>query len=144
MLTCGNGGSAAEALHFAEELVGRFDADRPPLRALCLNADPTALTCIANDYGFEQIFARQCQALAGPEDAFVVFSTSGRSPNIVRALEVARAQGTRTIGLLGGDGGAAAALCDLCLIAPGQDSAAIQEAHQVVLHAVCNCLEPNP
>ena len=144
ILTCGNGGSAAEAMHFAEELIGRFNADRPSLRAYCLNSDSTALTCIANDYGFEQVFARQCSALATPQDVLVVFSTSGRSPNIIRALEVARAQGTRTIGMLGGDGGAAAGLCDTFLLAPGEDSAAIQEAHQIALHAICNCLEPRP
>lgn len=142
VLTCGNGGSAAEALHLAEELIGRFEAERPPLRAICLNADPTALTCIGNDYGYEQIFARQCQALAGENDALVVFSTSGKSPNIVTALQTARNAGARTIGLLGGDGGDAAQFCDLALIAPGEDSAAIQECHQIALHAICNCLEP--
>lgn len=141
MITCGNGGSAAEALHFAEELIGRFNGDRPPLKAVCLNADATALTCIANDYGFDAIFARQCEALAGPNDALVAFSTSGKSPNVIKALEVAREQGSRTIGLLGGDGGDAAGLCDITLLAPGDDSAAIQEAHQVTLHAICNCFE---
>ena len=142
VLTCGNGGSAAEALHLAEELIGRFQEDRPPHRAICLNADPTALTCIANDYGFEEVFARQCQALAGPKDVLVVFSTSGNSANITRALHVARGRGATTIGLLGGDGGEAAACCDHVLLAPGSDSAAIQECHQVALHAICNCLEP--
>lgn len=142
ILTCGNGGSAAEALHLAEELVGRFKADRPPLRSICLNADPTALTCIGNDYGFDAVFARQCQALGRAGDVLVVFSTSGRSPNILAALETARSLGLTTIGLLGGSGGPAAELCDLRLIAPGEDSAAIQECHQVALHAICNCLEP--
>ena len=142
ILTCGNGGSAAEALHLAEELVGRYEADRPPLRAICLNADSTALTCIGNDYGFDRIFARQCEAFAGPDDALVVFSTSGRSPNVVEALRTARDRGARTIGLLGGDGSDAAPLCEIALIAPGEDSAAIQECHQVALHAICNCLEP--
>jgi D-sedoheptulose 7-phosphate isomerase len=144
MITCGNGGSAAEALHFAEELIGRFGEDRPPLKAVCLNADATALTCIANDYGFDAIYARQCEALAGSGDAVVAFSTSGHSTNVVKALEVARANGARTIGLLGGDGGEAAGLCDISLIAPGNDSAAIQETHQVALHAICNCFEPQP
>lgn len=144
IITCGNGGSAAEALHFAEELIGRFGADRPPLRAICLNADATTLTCIANDYGFDEIFARQCEALAGADDMLVAFSTSGRSANVVKALEVARRNGAKTTGLLGGDGGPAADLCDICLIAPGNDSAAIQETHQVALHAICNCFEPQP
>jgi D-sedoheptulose 7-phosphate isomerase len=142
VLTCGNGGSAAEALHLAEELIGRFQDDRPPLRSICLNADPTALTCIANDYGFEAVFARQCQALAGPKDVLVVFSTSGNSANIIQALHVARSRGATTIGLLGGDGGEAADSCDHVLLAPGVDSAAVQECHQVALHAICNCLEP--
>ena len=142
VLTCGNGGSAAEALHLSEELIGRFQDDRPPHRSICLNADPTALTCIANDYGFEAVFSRQCQALAGPDDVLVVFSTSGNSANVVKALQVARSRGATTIGLLGAGGGEASGFCDHVLIAPGEDSAAIQECHQVALHAICNCLEP--
>lgn len=142
IITCGNGGSAAEALHLSEELIGRFARDRPPLRSLCLNADPTALTCIGNDYGFDEVFARQCTALAGPADALIVFSTSGRSTNIIKALQAARDNAATTIGLLGGDGGGAAELCDHVLMAPGSDSASIQECHQVALHAICNCLEP--
>ena len=109
---------------------------------LCLNADPTALTCIGNDYGFDEVFARQCTALAGPADALIVFSTSGRSTNIIKALQAARDNAATTIGLLGGDGGGAAELCDHVLMAPGSDSASIQECHQVALHAICNCLEP--
>lgn len=142
VLTCGNGGSAAEALHLAEEFIGRFSADRPPLPAICLNADPTALTCIGNDYGFDQIFSRQCEALAQRGDVLIVLSTSGASANIINALRAARARGAHTIGLLGGNGGQALALCDIALLAPGSDSAAIQECHQVVLHAICNCFEP--
>ena len=144
IITCGNGGSAAEALHLSEELIGRYEQDRPPIRSICLNADPTALTCIGNDYGFDRIFSRQCEALAGPGDVLVVFSTSGNSENIVQALEAARTRGARTIGLLGRDGGRALTACDLSLLAPGDDSAAIQECHQVALHAICNCLEPRP
>ena len=143
--TCGNGGSAAEALHLAEELIGRYRGDRPPHRAMCLNADPTALTCIANDFGFERIFARQCEALLTDRDALIVFSTSGNSPNIVQALQAAKARGAMTIGLLGcsggRDGGSAAAECARSLIVPAQDSAHIQEAHQVALHLICEALE---
>lgn len=139
--TCGNGGSAAEALHLAEELVGRYRASRAPRRAICLVADPTALTCIANDFGFEQIFSRQVEALLRPEDALLVFSTSGRSPNIVAALRAARARGATTLGLLGGDGGACAALCDESIVVPLTDSAFVQEAHQVVMHLLCERLE---
>lgn len=141
LATCGNGGSAAEALHLAEELVGRYRSSRRPLRAVCLAADPTALTCIANDFGFDQVFARQVDALLGPGDALVVFSTSGRSPNVVQALEVARRRGAGTFGLLGGEGGACRPLCDHALVVPLSDSAFVQEAHQVVMHLCCEAVE---
>ena len=140
-IACG-GGSAAEALHFAEELIGRFNQDRPPLRATCLNADTTALTCIGNDYGFEEIYSRQCLGLGRPGDVLAVFSTSGNSENIVRALKTAVENGISTIGFLGKDGGAAAEFCSTVFLAPGEDSASIQESHQVALHAICNCFEP--
>lgn len=139
--TCGNGGSAAEALHLAEELVGRYRSDRAPCRAICLNADPTALTCIANDFGFDQVFARPCEALLASGDALVVFSTSGRSPNLVAALRAAKARGAATIGLLGRDGGECAGLCDVALVVAAEDSGHIQEAHQVAMHAICEALE---
>jgi D-sedoheptulose 7-phosphate isomerase len=143
--TCGNGGSAAEALHLAEELIGRYRSDRPPHKAVCLNADPTALTCIANDYGFDRVFSRQCEALLTDRDVLVAFSTSGNSPNIAQALRAAKARGAVTIGLLGRGGGRAAAECDLALTVPADDSAHIQEAHQVALHLICEALErPHP
>ncbi|MDG1361488.1 MAG: SIS domain-containing protein [Phycisphaerales bacterium] len=141
ILTCGNGGSAAEALHLAEELIGRYRGDRPPIRSMCLNADPTALTCIANDFGFEAIFARQVEAMASDLDALVIFSTSGRSPNLLAALEAARARNATTIGFLGGDGGEARALCDVSVVVGGRDSAAIQEVHQFLMHACCEQFE---
>jgi len=141
IFTAGNGGSAAEALHLAEELIGRYRSNRPPLRAICLAADSTALTCIANDFGFAEIFARQSEALLGPLDALVLFSTSGRSENIVRAALVARKKGTFVVGLLGGTGGETRPQCDAVLVVQGRDSAAIQEAHQVILHAICERLE---
>lgn len=141
MYTCGNGGSAAEALHFAEELIGRYRSERPALRAVCLNADPTALTCIANDFGFASIFERQCAALLSTNDVLVVFSTSGNSENIVRALRIARERGVPTIGFLGGDGGACRALCDHTIIIASNDSAHVQEAHQVAMHLLCEALE---
>jgi len=144
LATCGNGGSAAEALHLAEELTGRYRASRPPRRAVCLAADATALTCIANDFGFEQVFSRQVEALLGQGDALVVFSTSGRSPNVVLALRAARGCGAITFGLLGGDGGECAALCDEAIVVPLRDSAFVQEAHQVLLHLICERLEPLP
>lgn len=141
LYTAGNGGSAAQALHLAEELIGRYRDDRPPVRALCLNADPTALTCIANDYGYENIFSRQCEALLGAGDALVALSTSGNSENVVRALQVARDRGTLTIGLLGHDGGRCAPLCDHAMVVRSDDSAHVQEAHQVVIHLICEMFE---
>lgn len=141
LCTAGNGGSAAEALHLAEELIGRYRSNRRPWRAQCLNADPTALTCIANDFGFEQVFARQCQALLRPGDGLLVLSTSGASPNIVAALAAARNAGAACFAFLGRDGGACRALCDECVVVPAIDSAAIQEAHQVLMHMLCETLE---
>ena len=141
MYTCGNGGSAAQALHLAEELIGRYRSNRPPLRAVCLNADPTALTCIANDFGFDQVFARQCEALLTPGDVLLVFSTSGKSPNLIKALEISRTRGCTAIALLGKDGGECGVLCDQALIVAADDSAHVQEAHLVVLHLICEALE---
>lgn len=141
IFTCGNGGSAAEALHLAEELIGRYRGNRPSCRAVCLNADPTALTCIANDFGFDEVFARQLEGLARPHDVLVVFSTSGKSRNLVLALERARRAQVRTIGLLGRNGGECLALCDEHLIVEATDSAHIQEAHQVVMHLLCEAVE---
>ncbi len=142
LYTCGNGGSATQAMHLAEELIGRYSADRKPWPAVCLAADPGILTCIANDFGYEHVFARQCAALLTERDVLVAFSTSGRSPNVERALEVARATGAATIGLLGGDGGACPALCDHAIVIAGADSAHVQEAHLVVVHLICEAMEP--
>lgn len=144
LFTCGNGGSAAEALHLSEELTGRYRSNRQPLRSVCLCADPTALTCIANDFGFDEVFARPLRALGRSGDALLVFSTSGRSPNLVAALDAARAQRMRTIGLLGGSGGACKPLCDVSVTIDGVDGAAVQEAHQLVMHAICEALEDAP
>ena len=144
VVTCGNGGSAAEALHLSEELLGRYRTDRPSIASTCLNADPTAITCIANDFGFEAIFSRQCESLLQPGDGLVVFTTSGRSPNLVRALQTAADRGATRIGFLGGDGGEARPLCDASITIAGPDSAAIQEVHQFVMHAACEQFEPAP
>jgi D-sedoheptulose 7-phosphate isomerase len=141
VLTCGNGGSAAEALHLAEELSGRYRANRPALRGLSLCADPTALTCIANDFGFDHVFARQVEALGRAGDLLVVFSTSGRSANLVRALHVARERGIATLGLLGGEGGACLPLCDHAIVVHSVDGAGIQEAHQMIMHILCEACE---
>ncbi len=142
ILTCGNGGSAAEALHLSEELIGRYRASRAPLKSICLCADTTALTCIGNDFGFDHIYSRQVEALASKGDQLIVLSTSGNSPNILRALEAAKVRGAETIGLLGSDGGKARALCDLPLVISGVDGAAVQEIHQMIIHILCESLEP--
>ena len=141
LYTAGNGGSAAQALHLAEELIGRYRTSRRALPAVCLNADPTALTCISNDFGFENVFARQCEALIKAGDVFIALSTSGNSANITNALAIARARGGATIGLLGNDGGKARALCDHAIVIPGSDSALIQDAHQVIIHLLCEIVE---
>jgi D-sedoheptulose 7-phosphate isomerase len=142
--TCGNGGSAAEAMHLAEELIGRYRGNRSPHRAICLNADPTALTCIANDFGFESVFARQCEALAQPGDLLVVFSTSGNSENIVQALQAAQRRGAVTVGLLGRNGGRCEPLVNHPLVVASDDAAHIQESHQVALHLLCEAIETMP
>lgn len=141
LFTCGNGGSAADALHLAEEFVGRYRSNRRPLPAVCLNADPTALTCIANDFGYENVFARQLAALGRPGDVLVVFSTSGASANIVRVMETARERELLVVGLLGKDGGAARTLAHHAIVVPSADSARIQEVHGLLLHAICEEVE---
>ena len=139
--TCGNGGSAAEALHLVEEVIGCYgNRSRPARAAVCLNADPTTLTCIANEFGYENVFSRQLEALARPEDVLIVLSTSGESRNIINALQVARDTGTQTIGLLG-RGGSAAELCDTGLLVPVDQTAAIQEAHLAMVHCLCAAIE---
>ena len=141
LFTCGNGGSAAEAMHLSEELIGKYKRPRKPYPAVCLNADPTALTCIANDYGYESIFARQIEALGRKGDVLVGFSTSGESPNVLRALEAARQRGVVTIGLLGKTGGKCAAECDIALVVDHSATEMIQECHQVVLHLILEAVE---
>ena len=141
LYTAGNGGSAAQAMHLAEELIGRYRGNRPALRAICLNADPTAMTCIANDFGYERVFARQCEALLGPDDVLLVLSTSGQSPNLVEALKTARQCSTLTVGLLGSAGSTCGPLCDHEITIDATDSAFVQEAHQVVIHLICEMIE---
>lgn len=133
VMICGNGGSACDAAHFAEELSGRYKGDRKPLAALACT-DVGHVTCVANDYGFEFVFSRWVEALAQPGDTLIVLSTSGQSPNIVRALDAAKAKGVQTIALLGKSGGSCKALADHALVFPGQTSDRIQELHMMVLH----------
>jgi D-sedoheptulose 7-phosphate isomerase len=141
LLTCGNGGSATDAQHLAEELIGRYRANRRALPAIALTADTAALTCIANDFGYDAVFARQVEGLARPGDLLVCFSTSGNSPNISAALRAARARGAGTIALLGKDGGAARGLADQALVVASEDTAHIQAAHLFVLHYICEVVE---
>jgi len=142
VLVCGNGGSAAEAQHLAAELIGRYKAPaRRALGAIALTADTSVLTAWSNDVGYDEVFARQIEGLGRRGDVLIGLSTSGRSRNIVRAFEVARALGMRTVGLLGGDGGAAAPLADVALTVPSADTQHIQEVHLVVVHLLCELIE---
>jgi len=134
LLTCGNGGSAADALHLAEELVGRYKVERRGLPAICLNADVTAITCIGNDYGYDNIFSRQTEALGNRGDILVGFSTSGNSANVLAAFAKAKKQGITTIFLGGKDGGQTKGQCDFEIIVPSNTTARIQEIHTLVLH----------
>jgi D-sedoheptulose 7-phosphate isomerase len=137
----GNGGSAAEAQHFVAELVGRYRTDRRPLAAIALTAESASLTAIANDYGFDHIFSRQLEALAHPGDVAVAFSTSGNSPNIIRALESAKYLELSTVGLTGKTGGHLATLTDICLRVPSDSTPRIQEAHTLATHILCGLVE---
>lgn len=141
ILTAGNGGSAAEAMHMAEELTGRFRGNRRSLPGISLVADGTALTCIGNDFGFDAIFSRQVEGLGAAGDLLVLFSTSGNAANLGLALEAARRRGMRTAAILGRDGGALAGRADWELRVPGTATERIQEAHQVVLHLVLEEVE---
>ncbi|MDX2016333.1 MAG: SIS domain-containing protein [Planctomycetota bacterium] len=140
ILVCGNGGSLCDAAHFAEELTGRFRADRPPIAAIAC-ADAGHLTCTANDYGFDEVFARWVKALARPGDVVVLLSTSGKSANIVKAAEAAKAAGATTAALLGKGGGPMKGTCDLELVVAGETSDRIQELHMFLLHAVVEGVE---
>jgi D-sedoheptulose 7-phosphate isomerase len=135
VLTCGNGGSAADALHMAEELVGRYKNDRKSLPAISLAADPTLLTCIGNDFGYEQLFSRQVQGLAQEGDVLVAFSSSGNSPNLVAALQAAKKKNVITVSVLGKNGGLMAGKADHQIIVPSQETARIQEVHTLILHS---------
>jgi D-sedoheptulose 7-phosphate isomerase len=141
LLICGNGGSAAEAQHFATELVGRYFKTRRSLPAIALSADGSLVTCIGNDYGFEHVFARQIEGLAQPGDVVVVITSSGNSPNILRALETARDRELKSIALLGRGGGEARGRATIDLIMPGISGRAAQEAHLFLIHAFCDVLD---
>jgi D-sedoheptulose 7-phosphate isomerase len=138
---CGNGGSASDAQHVAAELAGRLRKDRRGLPAIALTVNSSVLTAIANDYGYEAVFARQVQALGRPGDVLVGISTSGTSPNVVAALAEAHAVGLSTIGLMGKAGGPMKVHCDIAILVPSSDTQRIQEAHIAVGHAICELVE---
>ena len=134
--TFGNGGSSADAEHLVGELIGRYDATRRPLRAVALTSNAAVATCIANDFGFEDLFARQVEALAKPRDLVIGFTTSGTSPNVVAGLERARANGATSVAMTGSEPGPAGAAADLVVAVPSSRTARIQEVHTLVLHLV--------
>jgi D-sedoheptulose 7-phosphate isomerase len=141
ILVCGNGGSAADAQHLAAELSGRYLKERRALAGLALTTDTSALTAIGNDYGFDQIFSRQVEALGRPGDLLIGISTSGNSPNIIRAVASAKGLGLRNLGLLGREGGQLVTLMDDALVVPSPVTARIQEIHQMVYHFWCEALD---
>jgi D-sedoheptulose 7-phosphate isomerase len=140
---CGNGGSAADAQHIAAELVGRFKMERRALPAVALTTDSSIMTAVANDYGYDQVFARQIEALASPGDVLIGISTSGNSRNVLEAVKMARHLGVKTVGLTGGTGGFLKTLCDEVLIVPSDVTARIQEAHILVGHIWCEIIDEN-
>lgn len=141
LYTFGNGGSAADAQHFTGELIGHYKRDRRPLPAVTLSTDTTTMTCIANDYSFDDVFARQVQALARPADVVAAFTTSGRSANVVTALAAARAAGATTLLFGGGDGGPALEHADIALVVPSATTPRIQEMHTFMLHAISEMID---
>ena len=141
LLVCGNGGSAADASHLATEFVSRFKDERRPYPAIALNDFGSTLTAIGNDYAFEEVFSRQIWGFGQPGDVLIVFTTSGRSPNIIRALKEANARGLKSIAFLGRGGGAAKGMATVELLVASESTARIQEAHQILLHALCEMTE---
>jgi D-sedoheptulose 7-phosphate isomerase len=141
ILFCGNGGSAADAQHLAAEFVNRIQRDRRALAAMALTTDTSVLTSIGNDVGFDRVFSRQIEALARPGDLLIAISTSGNSPNVLRAVEAARAVGVSTVGLCGGSGGALAATVDVAFVVPSSETPRIQEAHITLGHVWCALAE---
>jgi len=141
LLVCGNGGSAADASHFATELVVRFAKERRALPAICLTSDSGILTAAGNDYGFDEIFARQVAAFGVPADVLICLTTSGKSNNVTRALEEAKARHMKTIAFLGRDGGSTVGIADVELLVKSDSTARVQEAHQLLLHVLCEIIE---
>jgi len=141
LLTCGNGGSAADAQHIAAELTGRFFLERRPLPAMALHGNTSSLTAIANDYDYDMVFAREVEAHGRPGDVLLAISTSGNSRNVVRAVEAAKGRQMVVIGLTGEGGGKMRDLCDVCLCVPSSSTPRIQECHILIGHTICEILE---
>ncbi len=141
LLVCGNGGSATDASHFATEFVVRFAKDRRAFPAICLASDAGILTAAGNDYGFDEIFARQVAAFGAEGDLLICLTTSGKSKNVVRALQEAKARRMKTIAFLGRDGGSTVGIADLDLLVKSDSTARVQEAHQLLLHVLCEIIE---
>jgi len=141
LLVMGNGGSAADAQHFAAEIIGRFKLDRPALPAIALTTDSSILTAIGNDYGFDTVFSRQVEGLGRAGDVVFGISTSGNSPNVLAALAKARELGCKTVALTGRDGGALKTVADISIIVPSHDTPRIQEGHVTIIHILCDLLE---
>lgn len=141
LIICGNGGSASDALHFAGEVVGRFVLERPAWPAIVLNADVASMTAIANDYGYNEVFARQAEGLTQKGDLFIGISTSGNSQNVSRAIEVAQKKGAITAALLGKDGGEIKAMVDHPVVVKSNTTARIQESHICIIHIICELIE---
>lgn len=141
LIICGNGGSASDALHFAGELLGKFQKERPAFAAIVLNADVATITSISNDYGYEDVYARQAEGYTRPGDIFMGISTSGNSENIFRAVKVAKKKGAVTVALLGRDGGRINDEVDNPIIVRGDSTARVQESHICIIHAICELVE---
>lgn len=141
LIVCGNGGSASDAMHFSSEIIGRFQKEREPWPALALNANMSTITAIANDYGYEEVFARQAEALVTDKDIFIGFSTSGNSENVYKAVVTAQNKGAVTAALLGKNGGKIGAIVDYPIIIPSSETARIQESHITIIHIICEIVE---
>lgn len=141
IVLCGNGGSASDALHFAGEIVGRFQKERPAWPVIVLNANVATMTAIANDYGYDDIFARQAQGQVKPGDVFIGISTSGNSENVLRAVDVANSRGAKTAALLGKEGGKIGKVVDCPIVVPNNVTARVQESHILLIHILCEIVE---
>ena len=141
IFACGNGGSMGDALHLTEELTGRYKKNRKPLPGLCLGANQGSVSCIGNDFGYDDIFCREVQAFGKKGDVLIGFSTSGNSLNVIKAMGCAKAQGLKTIALLGKDGGKMKGMCDVEIIVPSNESSRIQESHMLIYHSLIELVD---